>query len=109
MNFARFLTHSNAANALQTWKSVVDSTPMPKSDGRYHKTPIELTKRELRVARLVKQEKSNPQIAAKLKVSERTVEGHLYQVLTKLGVNDRRDLRFEAVFDEKLADDEDNS
>ncbi|MBT1002455.1 helix-turn-helix transcriptional regulator [Paenarthrobacter sp. DKR-5] len=51
-----------------------------------------LTARERQVARLAGRGSSNKEIAAQIGVSIRTVEGHLYQVFTKLGVASRSDL-----------------
>jgi DNA-binding NarL/FixJ family response regulator len=48
-----------------------------------------LTSRELEVARLVTAGKSNREIAAELLLSEKTVESHLSNVFTKLGVTSR--------------------
>jgi predicted ATPase/DNA-binding CsgD family transcriptional regulator/TolA-binding protein len=48
-----------------------------------------LTRREREVAALVTQGKSNRQIAAELVVSERTVEGHINKILSKLGFRSR--------------------
>jgi predicted ATPase/DNA-binding CsgD family transcriptional regulator len=48
-----------------------------------------LTRREREVATLVSQGKSNRQIAAELVVSERTVEGHVNNILSKLGFRSR--------------------
>jgi DNA-binding CsgD family transcriptional regulator len=48
-----------------------------------------LTSRELEVARLVMAGKSNRAIAAELFLSEKTVESHLSNVFTKLGVSSR--------------------
>jgi non-specific serine/threonine protein kinase len=48
-----------------------------------------LTKREREVAALVSQGESNREIAAELIVSERTVEGHVNNILTKLGFRSR--------------------
>ncbi|MBF6166286.1 protein kinase [Streptomyces gardneri] len=48
-----------------------------------------LTKREGQVADLVAQGLSNKQIAAKLMISQRTAQGHVEHILTKLGFNSR--------------------
>jgi predicted ATPase/DNA-binding CsgD family transcriptional regulator len=55
-------------------------------------TPIEpspLTRRELEVADLVADGLSNPQIAARLVISVRTAQGHVENILRKLGFNSR--------------------
>ncbi|MFJ6027583.1 LuxR C-terminal-related transcriptional regulator [Pseudarthrobacter sp. NPDC092424] len=51
-----------------------------------------LTSRERQIARLAGGGASNRDIALEMGVSVRTVEGHLYQVFTKLGVTSRGDL-----------------
>ncbi len=51
-----------------------------------------LTPREEEVTRLVKAGLGNKEMAARMHVSVRTVEGHLYQVYVKLGVSSRGDL-----------------
>lgn len=51
-----------------------------------------LTSRERQIARLAGRGASNRDIALDMGVSVRTVEGHLYQVFTKLGVTSRGDL-----------------
>jgi DNA-binding CsgD family transcriptional regulator len=48
-----------------------------------------LTARELEVLRLLDQDLSNPQIAARLVVSRRTVDAHLRSIYDKLGVKSR--------------------
>nr|WP_281068011.1 helix-turn-helix transcriptional regulator [Arthrobacter stackebrandtii] len=53
---------------------------------------VPLTPRELQVARLAIRGMGNRDIAAKIGVSVRTVEGHLYQVFAKLGITSRTDL-----------------
>lgn len=95
-------------NAIQAWKSIIDTSITPPDEfvRRYRTTPRGLTKRELLIASMAKEGRSNRQIAADLNLSERTVEGHLYQVFTKLGVTSRRDLP-DSALDEKLSDDED--
>lgn len=55
-------------------------------------SPVTLTRREREVATLASQGLSNQQIADRLVVSVRTVEGHLYQAFGKLGITDRGDL-----------------
>ncbi len=51
--------------------------------------PSTLTTRELQVLRLIAGGKTNKTIAAQLRVSERTVDRHVSNILTKLGVPSR--------------------
>ena len=51
-----------------------------------------LTKRELQLARLVVDRKTNTQIAAELFLSRKTVETHLRNIFRKLGVANRVEL-----------------
>ncbi|GIH15717.1 ATP-binding protein [Rugosimonospora africana] len=55
-----------------------------------------LTPTELRIANLVAGGMSNPQIAAQLFLSRRTVQTHVSHVLAKLGLNSRIDIAREA-------------
>lgn len=63
-------------------------TPATSSTG----VPLPLSEREREIATLVANGLSNRQIADQLVVSVRTVEGHLYRVYAKLGINDREQL-----------------
>ncbi|MGP4104923.1 LuxR C-terminal-related transcriptional regulator [Nonomuraea sp. KM90] len=50
---------------------------------------MELTQREIEVAKLIAQGKRNKEIATRLVISLRTAEGHVEHILTKLGFNSR--------------------
>jgi DNA-binding CsgD family transcriptional regulator/energy-coupling factor transporter ATP-binding protein EcfA2 len=54
--------------------------------------PLPITDREREIAMLVEAGLSNRQIADRLVVSVRTVDGHLYRIFTKLGIDDRGQL-----------------
>ncbi len=49
----------------------------------------ELTAREAEIVELARAGRNNAQIARALTVSQRTVEGHLYRVFSKLGITER--------------------
>ena len=56
-------------------------------------TSTELTAQERQIARLVAEGLSNPEIAARLFISPRTVEWHLKKIFSKLNVSSRKQLR----------------
>jgi DNA-binding CsgD family transcriptional regulator len=56
-----------------------------------------LTPAELRVARLVAEGRANPDIAAGLFLSRRTVEVHVSHILTKLGARSRVEIARQAI------------
>lgn len=61
----------------------------PVSSGERTRPPAPLTRREQQVAELVSQGLSNKEIAKRLVISQRTAEGHVERILTKLGFSSR--------------------
>lgn len=67
--------------------------PAPLASASPAASTPRLTPTERRIVVLVKEGYSNREIADAKNVSVRTVEGHLYRIFAKLGVNRREDLR----------------
>jgi predicted ATPase/DNA-binding CsgD family transcriptional regulator len=61
----------------------------PKRNADSAEPNVRLTRREAQVAELVAQGMSNKQIATKLVISQRTAEGHIQQIMQKLGFTSR--------------------
>jgi DNA-binding NarL/FixJ family response regulator len=90
-DFAKAAGQTGSANAaynmLESLSETVPALPVvPRNKG-----PL-LTERERQIATLAGNGVSNKDIALEIGISVRTVEGHLYQVFTKLGVSSRSDL-----------------
>ena len=70
---------------------------LPATGAKVRKRNIDareqLTPQEEQIARLARDGLTNPEIAATLFLSARTVEWHLRNIFTKLGISSRRELR----------------
>lgn len=60
---------------------------------RFEPDRARLTERELEVAHLVAEGRSNAQIATQLVVSVRTIESHIHRIIRKLGVASRHEVK----------------
>ena len=69
----------------------------PITPARARPEPSLLTPRETEVTRLLVEGKTNPEIAAELFISERTVQSHVANIMAKLGVNSRTAVAARAV------------
>ncbi|MFC0112238.1 ATP-binding protein [Kibdelosporangium aridum] len=66
-----------------------DTTPAGATADTRAGQPQALTPRELQVAELIAQGLTNKEIAARLLIAQRTAEGHVEHILTKLGLTTR--------------------
>jgi len=71
---------------IATGETVRRRTVSPAAD-------VELTAQERQIAQMVRDGFTNPEVAARLFLSPRTVEWHLRKVFTKLEISSRRELR----------------
>jgi DNA-binding NarL/FixJ family response regulator len=62
-------------------------TSPTNSDAFFLRTAPQLSPRETRVAELLLQAKRNPEIAAVMRISDRTVKQYMYRLFSKLGLS----------------------
>ena len=88
------MTFAEAVRYARTELPVAAESPGPSPNRRapVSKSPAGLTRRELEVAHLVAERMTNRQIADRLVIAERTVEGHVERVRCKLGVHSRTEI-----------------
>ena len=82
--------HGRAMTISEGVAFAVEDKPPPKPAPAVRTGPhAVLTRRQLDIARLIADDLSNKQIAARLFLSERTVETHVTNILNKLGLGSR--------------------
>jgi DNA-binding NarL/FixJ family response regulator len=85
---------SRGLAALRSCRSASKALGVQNRSGsrRSASRPPRLTERELQLAQLVADRKTNPEIAAELFLSQKTVETHLRNIFRKMGVASRVEL-----------------
>lgn len=87
---AEFQAEQAAGHALSLEQAIENAQHLLlKSARESWKTPDDLTAREREIAILIAQGKSNGEIAEDLVLSKRTIEKHIANILSKLGVTNR--------------------
>jgi DNA-binding NarL/FixJ family response regulator len=71
------------------WDDLGDEADASVEDTPWPSKPCHLTRREGEVLLLLVEGRSNRAIADELSISERTVENHVFHILTKLGQESR--------------------
>ncbi|TDK26835.1 LuxR family transcriptional regulator [Arthrobacter crusticola] len=82
-----------ARNAQTRLTAVLSRTDQPAAGTAGSAPGTRLTRREQDIVSLVAEGYSNRDIAERQNVSVRTVEGHLYRIFAKLGINRREELQ----------------
>jgi len=78
-------------------RKVISRLTSPATKVGEEKPTVELTEREMEVLKLAARGMSNSDIASKLFISMRTVQGHLSSIFNKLSVGSRTEAVFQAV------------
>lgn len=85
-----FQAEQAAGNALSLEQAIEYARHLPlQAASKLENTPDQLTTREREIAILIAQGKSNGEIADELVLSKRTIEKHIANILSKLGVTSR--------------------
>jgi DNA-binding CsgD family transcriptional regulator len=96
--YSEFAAHREALAVLRASTGVADDFPAWSVPAKQTPAPrLELTSREREVLALLCERLTNPEIAAGLYIGTRTVEFQVTNLLTKLGVANRRDAAVLAV------------
>jgi DNA-binding CsgD family transcriptional regulator len=80
-------------NATGEWIILLIQQPDPVPSDETLKARYGLTKREIDVARLLKDRCSNREIADRLRITPSTADRHTERVMRKLGLTNRKDVR----------------
>ena len=89
-SYEMFSAMSMEGFAERTWEELRAAGATVRA--RNVETRDDLTAQEAHIARLARDGLSNPEIGAQLFISARTVEWHLGNVFTKLGISSRKEL-----------------
>ena len=93
----RSLDYAGAVRMAREW------APDPPQVAKGELRPLALTRRELEIAVMVAQGMSNRQMAQRLVITVRTVEGHVENIRSKLGFHSRTQIAGWAIERELIA------
>ena len=80
---------ARAAGSSFTARAAIAFAPGPRLSASRRDGAAPFTTRELEIANLIAMGMANKQIAARLELSPKTIEGHVTRLMAKLGVTSR--------------------
>ena len=96
VNAGEIWLHSSTTQAVMQ-RTGPQSQPASVTKREFSRSPVNLTRKEMEVTRMVSQGLRNKEIAGRMCISEQTVKNHLRAIFEKLHVGDRLELALYAI------------